>query len=58
VLLRHAIGDMQIHERKTKFGWEGDNGIGEMLIRQTLTGIKTSTCDMKCFCTPQEIADL
>lgn len=49
---------MQIHERKTKFGWEGDNGIGEMLIRQTLTGIKTSTCDMKCFCTPQEIADL
>ncbi len=29
-----------------------------MLIRQTLAGVKTATCDMKCFCTPQEIADL
>ena len=49
---------MQIHERKMKFGWDGDDGIGEMLIRQTLAGTKTATCDLKCFCTPQEIADL
>lgn len=50
--------DMQIHERKMKFGWDGDNGVGEMLIQQTLAGVKTATCDMECFCTPQEIADL
>ncbi len=41
-----------------KFGWESDDGIGEMLIRQTLAGLKTATCGMKCCCTPQEIADL
>ncbi len=41
-----------------KFGWDEDDGIGEMLIRQILDGVKTATCDMKCFCTEQEIADL
>ncbi|MGB9180584.1 MAG: ASCH domain-containing protein [Pyrinomonadaceae bacterium] len=49
---------MKIHERKMKFGWDGDEGIGEKLIRQVLEGVKTATCDMKCFCTEQEIADL
>lgn len=50
--------NMQIHERKVKFGWDGDGDIGEMLIQQMLDGIKTATCDMKCLCTQQEIADL
>lgn len=49
---------MQIHERKMKFGWDGDDGIGEMLVQQTLDGVKTATCDLKCLCTEQEIADL
>jgi uncharacterized protein YhfF len=49
---------MQIHERKMKLGWDDDNGIGERLIQQILGGIKTATCDMKCLCTEQEIADL
>lgn len=49
---------MKIHERKIKFGWDGDDGIGEKLIRQTLEGMKTATCDMKCFCTEQEVNDI
>lgn len=27
-----------------QFGWEGDGGIGEMLIAQTIAGTKTATC--------------
>jgi uncharacterized protein YhfF len=49
---------MQIHERKMVFGWDEDNGTGEKLIRQILDGLKTATCDMKCFCTERELADL
>lgn len=30
-----------------EFGWEGDGGIGEMLIQQTLAGTKTATCGFK-----------
>lgn len=29
------------------FGWENDNGIGEMLIKQILRGEKTATCALK-----------
>ena len=49
---------MQIHERKMRFGGRGDNDLGERLIRQILDGIKTATCDLKCLCSAQEIADL
>ncbi|HVG28270.1 MAG TPA: ASCH domain-containing protein [Pyrinomonadaceae bacterium] len=49
---------MQIHERKMRFGGEDGGGLGERLIRQILDGVKTATCDLKCFCSAQEIADL
>ena len=41
-----------------KFAWDNDEGAGERLIRQILDGVKTATCDMKCFCNEQEIADI
>jgi len=50
--------EMKIHERKMKFGRENDNGLGERLIRQVLDGVKTATCDLKCFCSELEVADL
>lgn len=40
------------------FGGDNDGGLGEKLIQQVLVGIKTATCDLKCLCTAQEIADL
>jgi uncharacterized protein YhfF len=49
---------MYIHERKMIFGGNDDGGLGDKLIQQVLDGIKTATCDLKCFCTEQEVADL
>lgn len=49
---------MRIHERKMKFGSEGDGGLGDRLVRQVLDGTKTATCELKTFCTAQEVADL
>jgi uncharacterized protein YhfF len=40
------------------FGGEGDGGLGDELVRQILEGTKTATCDLKSFCTEQEVADL
>jgi uncharacterized protein YhfF len=49
---------MQIHERKMRFGGEDDGGLGDRLIEQILNGTKTATCDLRCFCSEQEISDL
>lgn len=49
---------MRIHERKMKFGSEDDGGLGDRLVQKVLDGTKTATCDLKAFCTEQEIADL
>ncbi|HVF42389.1 MAG TPA: ASCH domain-containing protein [Pyrinomonadaceae bacterium] len=49
---------MRIHERKMKFGGEGDGGLGDGLVRQILDGAKTATCELKAFCTEREVADL
>lgn len=49
---------MLIHERMMRFGSEGDGGLGDRLVRQVLDGTKTATCDLKAFCTEQEVADL
>ena len=38
---------MSIEEPRMEFGWEGDGGIGEMLIAQTIAGSKTATCGFK-----------
>ena len=48
---------MQIHERKMEFGDDGA-GLRERLIQQILAGVKTATCDLKEFCSAQEIRDL
>jgi uncharacterized protein YhfF len=49
---------MLIHGRKMTFGGDNDGGLSEKLIQQVLDGIKTATCELKCFCTAQEITDL
>ncbi|GIN88731.1 hypothetical protein J6TS2_51170 [Heyndrickxia sporothermodurans] len=41
------MSDIKVHKYKMIFGWEGDNGIGEMLIQQILKGEKTATCAPK-----------
>lgn len=42
---------------KMMFGWEHDNGIGEMLIRQILKGEKTATCAPKEEYSEQELGE-
>ena len=38
---------MLIYPHKSVFGWDGDNGIGDMLIQQIIDGKKTATCSFK-----------
>jgi len=49
---------MRIHERKMRFGSEDDDGLGDRLVQQILDRTKTATCELKAFCTEQEVADL
>lgn len=49
---------MEIYENKMAFGWEGDNGIGEMLIQQIIKGKKTATCSFKILYTEEELEEL
>jgi uncharacterized protein YhfF len=44
-----------IHEDKSHFGWDGDNGIGERLIQQIIAGTKTATCAPKVSYEPDEL---
>lgn len=39
------------------FGWENDNGLGEMLIQQILRGGKTATCAPENEYSKEEIKD-
>src|SRR5258708_35848262 len=55
---KQPVQQMKIHERIMTFGGENDGGLGDLLIQQVLDGVKTATCDLRCFCTQQEIADL
>ncbi|KMY49816.1 ASCH domain-containing protein [Peribacillus loiseleuriae] len=41
------MSEVKVHNYKMSFGWENDNGIGEMLIQQILRGEKTATCAPK-----------
>ncbi|GIN40841.1 ASCH domain-containing protein [Heyndrickxia oleronia] len=41
------MSDVAISKYQMIFGWEGDHGIGEMLIQQILKGEKTATCAPK-----------
>lgn len=41
-----------------RFGWDGDGGVGEMLIAQTIAGTKTATCGFRDAYTPEELAEV
>lgn len=49
---------MRIYPDKSTFGWEGDNGIGEMLIQQIINGQKTATCSFKIEYTDKDLKEL
>ena len=44
-----------VYEDQSQFGWDGDDGIGEMLIQQIIAGIKTATCTPKVSFEPNEL---
>lgn len=49
---------MKIYPHKSVFGWDGDNGIGEMLIQQIIGGKKTATCSFKIEYTDSDMKEL
>ena len=42
---------------KMQYGWPGDGGFGERMVQQILSGVKTATCDLICFCSPAEVTE-
>jgi len=49
---------MRLYRRKSIFGWKGDRGLGERLIRQILKGEKTATACPKSLYSPAEVEAL
>lgn len=49
---------MRVYQRKSIFGWKGDLGLGERLIRQILSGEKTATACPRALYSPAEIKQL
>jgi uncharacterized protein YhfF len=49
---------MPLPERRVEFGWPGDDGVGELLIRQIIEGRKTATCGFKSLYTGEELDDV
>lgn len=47
---------LRIYERKSEFGWEGDNDLGTQLIQQIIEGTKTATCFPLFSYTEEELA--
>ena len=47
---------MRIHDAKDSYGWDGDGGLGERLIRKIIEGTKTATCCPKFSMTETELA--
>ncbi len=43
---------------KLEFGWEGDDGLGERLVRQILDGEKTATCCPRTDYDEEELAEV
>lgn len=48
---------MQVHARRSQFGWPGDGGLGLRLIAAIRTGRKTATCAPVVLCTAEELAE-
>ncbi|BAB04617.1 hypothetical protein P4637_15410 [Halalkalibacterium halodurans] len=51
------MADGKEHKYRMVFGWEDDNGIGEMLIQQIINGEKTATCAPKEEYSEQELQE-
>lgn len=49
---------MRVYERKSQFGWENDDGLGEQLIQQILRGEKTATAGPKVLHSVAELQEL
>jgi len=49
---------MKIYKDKSSFGWDGDNGVGEMLIQQIIDGEKTATCSFKILYEEEELEEV
>ena len=47
---------MLIYEYKMQYGWDGDEGIGDILIQQIMDGKKTATCAPKISYSQEELA--
>jgi uncharacterized protein YhfF len=45
-------------EYRLEFGWEGDGGLGERLIREVIEGKKTATCAPRSDYTEEELAEV
>ena len=43
---------------RLEFGWEGDGGLGERLIREIMDGEKTATCAPRSDYTEEELAEV
>ncbi len=43
---------------RLEFGWEGDGGLGERLIREVIDGEKTATCAPRSDYTKEELAEV
>jgi uncharacterized protein YhfF len=43
---------------RLEFGWEGDGGLGERLIREIIDGEKTATCAPRSDYTEEELAEV
>jgi len=48
---------IEVHDAKDSYGWDGDDGLGERLIRQIIEGKKTATCSPKFAMTEAELAE-
>jgi uncharacterized protein YhfF len=47
-----------VTDYRLEFGWEGDGGLGERLIREVIEGEKTATCAPRSDYTEEELAEV
>jgi len=47
----------QVPAIEMRFGWDGDDGLGDRLIEQILAGTKTATCGFLLDYTPEELEE-
>jgi uncharacterized protein YhfF len=47
-----------VTDYRLEFGWDGDGGLGERLIREVIEGEKTATCAPRSDYTEEELAEV